>query len=229
MGSVVSGIGDILGGVGDFAGDVFGGIGDFAGSILGGIDDYSPLIKLGLGAFGAYGDYNASKDIAKSAQQAAKAADPFGPYRKPFAQKLMGLYDNPWSIADTPGYQFRLAQGLEGLNRNAAGAGMLGSGNRLMELMRYGQDYASQEFDNEVARLSGLAGATSGSPGSAANFMLQAGTQNATRFPNTLANIGTLIGDVGDWWGSRNAQAPTSSYSPGQLGVNLPGGGVVYY
>lgn len=227
MGSVVSGIGSVLGKVGDIAGGAWDAIGGLGG-IAGGLDKYGGLISTGLGLLGTYGDYQASKDSSRALEQAMRTADPFGPYRKQFAQRLVGLYQNPWSVADTPGYQFRLAQGLEGIDRNAAAGGMLGSGNRLMELMRYGQDYASQEFDNEIARLSGLSGATLGSPTSAAELQAQAGYMDANRFGNVLSNVGGIF----DQW--RKSRAPqerayTDTYSLGQLGVNLPGGGVMYY
>lgn len=213
MGSVVSGIGSAIGKVG--------------GALASGADKYGGLISAGTGLLGAYGDYKASKDTAKTARQAMEAADPFGRYRDPFAQRLMGLYQNPWSISDTPGYQFRLAQGLEGIDRNASAKGLMGSGNRLMELMRYGQDYASQEFDNEISRLSGLAGATMGSPGEAAQLQLLAGNMDANRFGNVLGNV---QGVFDQWRGGTTQQAPALSqtYSQGAFGVNLPGGGVMY-
>ena len=220
MGSVVSSVGSVL-----------GKIGDVAGSVLGGISKYGPLIQAGTGLLGAFGTYQSSKTASKAAQQAVGMADPFGKYRGQFAKQLQTLYQNPWQIADTPGYQFRLAQGLEGVNRNAAASGMLGSGNRLMELMRYGQDYGSQEFDNEIARLMQLSGATMGSPTGAAQMNLLAGQLQGDVFGNTARAIGEAAGSIGDWWNNRQQPPPTgsSSYSPGALGVNLPGGGVYYY
>lgn len=225
MGSVVSGIGDVLGSVADFGGDLLGGIGGALGGIAGGLDKYGGLISTGLGLLGTYGDYQASKDSSKALQQAMRTADPFGPYRKQFANRLVGLYNDPWSVADTPGYQFRLAQGLEGIDRNAAAGGMLGSGNRLMELMRYGQDYASQEFDNEIARLAGLSGATLGSPTSAADFQAQAGYMDANRFGNVLGSVGGIF----DQWRKSQTPQPTPNTGTAGLAVNLPGGGVMYY
>lgn len=221
MGSVVSGIGDVIGSVWDAGKGALG-------SIAGGIDKYGGLISAGTGLLGAYGDYQASKNTADAAKRAMQTADPFGRYRDPFAQRLMGLYQNPWSISDTPGYQFRLAQGLEGIDRNASAKGLLGSGNRLMELMRYGQDYASQEFGNEIARLSGLAGATMGSPGEAAQLQLLAGNMDANRFGNLLGNV---QGVFDQWRGGTTKPPPSLSqtYSQGSFGVNLPGGGVMYY
>lgn len=73
-------------------------------------------------------------------------------------QRLSALLNDPSSIQESAAYKFRLGQGQEALQRQQAAKGMLGSGNRLMELTKYGQDMASQEYDNQFGRLSGLLG-----------------------------------------------------------------------
>ena len=78
-------------------------------------------------------------------------------------QRLADLLDNPDSIKQTGAYKFRLNQGQEALQRSMGAKGMLNSGNRLAELTRYGQDMASQEYDNQYGRLSDLFGKYSGS------------------------------------------------------------------
>ena len=78
-------------------------------------------------------------------------------------QRLADLLDNPDSIKQTGAYKFRLNQGQEALQRSMGAKGMLNSGNRLSELTRYGQDMASQEYDNQYGRLSDLFGRYSGS------------------------------------------------------------------
>lgn len=70
--------------------------------------------------------------------------------------RIDSLLDNPDSINQSAAYKFRVNQGQEALNRNLAAKGMLGSGNRLMELTKYGQDMASQEYDNQFNRLANL-------------------------------------------------------------------------
>lgn len=59
---------------------------------------------------------------------------------------------NPDQLVNSPGYQFRLNQGLEAVNRGTAKAGNLNSGNRLLELQKFGQGFASNEYGNEYAR-----------------------------------------------------------------------------
>jgi hypothetical protein len=51
-----------------------------------------------------------------------------------------------------PGYQFRLSEGLKGLDRQAAARGGLISGGALKAAQGYGQDLASQEYQNAFNR-----------------------------------------------------------------------------
>lgn len=62
------------------------------------------------------------------------------------------------AIADRPGYQFRLDQGMKALDRRNNAMGMLNSGNSSFDIMNYAQGLASTEFAAEEARLQGLAG-----------------------------------------------------------------------
>ena len=64
---------------------------------------------------------------------------------------------NPDSIKDTSAYKFSFDQGKEAVERSAAAKGMLGSGNVLAELTQFGNDLASQQYNNEANRLAGLA------------------------------------------------------------------------
>ena len=72
--------------------------------------------------------------------------------------RLSSLLDNPDSTKETAAYKFRVGQGQQALERSLAAKGMLGSGNRLMELTKYGQDMGSQEYENQFGRLSNLTG-----------------------------------------------------------------------
>lgn len=60
-------------------------------------------------------------------------------------------------IPSDPSYQFRLSQGLEGVNRGAAKSGMLDSGNRLAALQAFGQGMASTEYQSQFQRLQSAA------------------------------------------------------------------------
>lgn len=78
-------------------------------------------------------------------------------YQGPWNQQLNALQQNPNSVAQLPGYQFALNQGVQAIDRNAASRGLLDSGATGKGLMRYGQDYASQQFGNERNFLAGQA------------------------------------------------------------------------
>ena len=54
--------------------------------------------------------------------------------------------------SNDPGYQFRLAQGDQAIQRAAAAGGGAFSGGTLKALSRYGQDYASNEYSNVYNR-----------------------------------------------------------------------------
>ena len=83
-------------------------------------------------------------------------------------------------LENTPGYQFRLSEGLKALERSAAARGTLLSGGTLKGMQRYAQDVASTEYGNRVNQLMdlsrlGLAGA-SGSANIGSQYAGQAGS-----------------------------------------------------
>lgn len=82
----------------------------------------------------------------------------FGAGLSDVESRLRALLDNPDSIQQTGAYKFRVKQGEDALQRSLGAKGMLNSGNRLMDLMKFGQDMGSQEYDAQAGRLSNLLG-----------------------------------------------------------------------
>lgn len=93
----------------------------------------------------------------------------------------------------SPGYQFRLDEGIRALERSGASRGKLNSGAMGRSLVEYGQGLASSEFGNYANRLASLAGTgqtaatTTGqigiaAAGQAGMFMGQAGTARASGY-----------------------------------------------
>jgi hypothetical protein len=92
-----------------------------------------------------------------------------------------------------PGYAFRMSEGMKNLERSAAARGGLLSGSTLKGIQRFGQDLASQEYQNAFNRygierdrrlgplqsLAGVGQTTSQQLGAA-----------GTQFANTMGNIG---------------------------------------
>lgn len=86
-------------------------------------------------------------------------AYPWGSQTAQYQNKLAQLLETPGAMASNPAYQYSFDQGMEAINRSAAAKGQLGSGNRLMELTKYGQGVASQQFNSLADLYSTLAGA----------------------------------------------------------------------
>ena len=66
-----------------------------------------------------------------------------------------GLYGKPFTMADyqaDPGYAFRMSEGMKALENSAAARGGLLSGTTLKGIQRFGQDLASQEYQNAYNR-----------------------------------------------------------------------------
>jgi hypothetical protein len=103
-----------------------------------------------------------------------------------------------------PGYAFRLASGEQALQRGAAAGGGAFSGGTLAALTRYGQDYASNEYQNVYNRALGTYNTNVTTGLNAYNTQLNAyNTGQANQFnrlsslagmgqaeTNTLANVG---------------------------------------
>lgn len=102
----------------------------------------------------------------------------------------------PFSKTDwttDPGYQFRLGQGLESVENSASARGMQLSGNTLKGLEEYGQNFASNEYQNVYNRyntdqtnlynrLSGVAGLGQ----QATNATVNAGQNSANSISNSI-------------------------------------------
>lgn len=105
---------------------------------------------------------------------AADLADPFRNERKTYQNSLRSLMSNPGEFSSSPVYKFAYDQGLNALQRK----GSVRSGNKLAELMKYGQGMASQMYFPQANLLSTLSGATTGSP-AAAGLAVQSGFNRA--------------------------------------------------
>lgn len=104
----------------------------------------------------------------------------------------------------SPGYQFRLSEGVKAAEHSASARGLLGSGAAMKAVQRYGEGLASSEYENYANRLASLAGigqqatqATSAAGTSAANTIAQtqinAGNARASAYANTGAAINNGI------------------------------------
>lgn len=128
-----------------------------------------------------------------------------------------------------PGYQFRLSEGLKALDRQAAARGGLISGAALKAAGRYGQDLASQEYQNafnryqaeRAARLQPLQ-SLAGVGQSTAQQLGQAGQQMASNVGEALTSgaAARASGYVGGANALTGALGTYLNYSQGQELLN---------
>lgn len=203
----------------------------------------------GTGVASALIGKGAAEDAAKKQQQSADAATQLqremwqhnlsdvAPWREAGVRSLRQLSDinglrsdftRDFTMDDfqkDPGYDFRMKEGQKAIERSAAAKGGLQSGGTLKALARYGQDYASNEYQNAYSRfnadrdrrfnrLSSLAGlgqtanqmssaASSGYANNVGDILMNnanaqgaAGIAGANAWGNSLNNIGRLGMDL---------------------------------
>ena len=96
------------------------------------------------------------------------------------------------AFTTSPGYDFTVSQGLEGINRRRAGAGMLASGNADIDAINLTTGLANQEHGNWLNRLGGLISPElSAAQGKAAGYgqLAQLGMTDAQNRVNLLGNV----------------------------------------
>jgi hypothetical protein len=106
-------------------------------------------------------------------------------------------------LAQDPGYQFRLDQGNQALLRAAAAGGGLGSGGTLKAAQQYGQDYASNEYNNAYNRYANTRQANYGNLLNLANLGQNANSQ----FANATGQYGNQFTGVTMGTADANARA----------------------
>jgi len=121
----------------------------------------------GSAAASIYGSNKASKaqkDAAKKAAQTQKEAlaaqtatiEPYlqagknalAEYQKLAPYQSFGMAQ----FQADPGYNFRMSEGIKALERSASARGLLQSGGTLKGITQYGQNLASQEYENAFSR-----------------------------------------------------------------------------
>jgi len=127
---------------------------------------------------GAYASYRASKKSAAGAKEAARLqaeatgegldwqkemyAD-FKPYLMKGLQGYQKLLDDPSAYKKTPGYQFRLQEGLKSVGVADGEVNQRNlTGSQLKAISRYSQDYATTDYDRALQRYAGMAGISQG-------------------------------------------------------------------
>ena len=165
-----------------------------------------------------------------TAEEKAQYAKDLANYNALTRAKDYGKYATAEFGADKfktdPGYAFRMSEGMKALERSAAARGGLLSGATLKGTQRFGQDLASQEYQNAFNRYQAERAGTlnpyqalAGTAQSGANVLGQQAGQMGSNISNALGAYGSSV--QGNIIGSGNAQA--SGYMGG---ANAIAGGV---
>lgn len=107
----------------------------------------------------------------------------------------------------SPGYQFRLSEGLKAIDRGAAARGALTGGATIKAEQRYGEGLAASEYDAYTSRLAQLAGlgqsATAGTAaagstaaGNISTALINSGNARASSYTNTASAINSGLNNV---------------------------------
>lgn len=128
-----------------------------------------------------------------------------------------GALTRGFTMADyqaDPGYAFRLSEGLKGLDQTAAARGGLLSGNALRGAQQYGQNLASQEYQNAYNRYVGEQGTQrnalanlAGIGQTTANTMGNTGSAYASNVGNIVQNQAVNQANAGLYSANQQASA----------------------
>lgn len=91
-----------------------------------------------------------------NAQAAVSQQDAFGPYRSGLAGLVNSLIRDPSQAQNFPGFQFGAQQGTQAVEGSNAARGMLNSGNTLSGISSFNQNYAQQNWMNDIQGISNI-------------------------------------------------------------------------
>lgn len=161
MGSPIKSITDAVGGA--IGGDIGKGISQagntwnqaMGGGVLDGVEEAITGRRAKERALDAAKEATATANAAADNAWARQQQE-MSPWKETGVKALAGLQDGSFFQQD-PGYQFRLGEGNKAINSALAARGMANSGAALKQLTRYGQDFASNEYQNAYNRQNNLA------------------------------------------------------------------------
>lgn len=172
--------------MGSGSGSILRPIDNILGTRMSGGNAYSDALDAQTGATG-----QANQALTNAYGEQKKYLNPYYEAgNRSMSQLANGNLVNTSNLVNDSGYQFRLNEGLKGINAAAAAKGGLNSGATLKALTRYGQDYASNEYDKaynrEYSRLSQLAGYGN----NAANNLASAAGSYGSNLSNNYMGLG---------------------------------------
>lgn len=197
-----------------------------AGSIAG-------IVSAGASVAGTISAAGSQKNAAKAAQA---QQDRVNTDAQPFLQAgkdALSRISNPNTLLSnfttSPGYQFRLQQGLDSVGQSKAVNGLLRSGGAVKALNDYASGTASNEFGNWWNQQMGLVqtgqsglATEGGVADNKSNIALNNGAQQGNAAIGLGNNIGNLAGSLATLFNKAPATTNTSSYGTGGGSSEVP-------
>lgn len=207
------------------------------GAIIGGV------ASLGSAIIGSKSASKAAKAQAASADKAAQVQwdiynqnrTDMAPWREAGGQAIGQLSDmlSPdYDHTTSPGYQFRMDEGLRAIEGSAAARGLLGSGGTLKDIVRFSQGTAADDFNQQFNRTAsvasggqqvgmGLAQMGQNAATNAGNAYMQAGNAKASGYAGQASAWGGALNNLAGMammggFGGGGSSMPTSGWgTPG--------------
>lgn len=139
---------------------------------------------------------------------------------------LGGSEQQQSALASDPGYQFRMTQGVNALDRSAAARGMLQSGAQQKALLGYGQGLASSELNNAFQRVGAVQGDAQQAAGALGNLYQNQGTtlgnmavRQSSQNQNLSQNTSNALGQYSMAAGNAQAGAYNNMGSSVNAGI----------
>ena len=185
-------------------------------------------LNVGSGVAGYYASKDAGKQQSDAANTAAANFRPYAAIGDQAAGEMAGRLNKnsllrdfaPGDMKKDPGYQFRLDQGNQAIDRAAGARGSRYSGATLKGLQRYAQDYATGEYQNAYNRyntdrtmnynfLSGAMNTGMGAQGQVGNYM---GNAADARAAGAMGGANSLWGGMTDAYNGVNSRANNNQF-----------------
>jgi hypothetical protein len=147
-------------------------------------------------------DKSAQLAIAEQRRQFDLNRSDLEPWRTAGGQAIgqgFAMLQPGYDYTASPGYQFRLDEGLRGVQNSAAAKGLLQSGGTLKGIDRYAEGLAAQDFNDQFNRYMSVA--------SGGQQATQAGVAAGQNSANSIADLLTQAGNAkaSGYIGSANA------------------------
>ena len=195
---------------------------------------------VGSSVIGAIGSNKAAKEQKKAAKNAANAQKQalaaqealIGPYVQAGKNALaeyqqLAPYQN-FGMAQfqaDPGYNFRMSEGIKALERSASARGLLQSGGTLKGITQFGQNLASQEYENAFSRYLSEREARM----DPYRYLAGQGQAAAVGQAGNVGTTGAALADIAAQRGNINAQQAMGTANAFGSALNTIGSGVTGY